>query len=163
MFNISNFWQFKNQYPDFVHSRLFDETTFYKQFKHDLSRCKNEVIIESPFISCHRMYSLMPVFESLVERRVKVYVITRDPDEHDLSMKQQAEAEIRNFEMIGVHVLINAEHHHRKLAIIDRKILYEGSLNILSQTYSREVMRRIESPKQAMQMFKFTNMGKYIY
>ena len=29
--------------------------------------------------------------------------------------------------------------HHRKLAILDRKVLWEGSLNILSQTRSREI------------------------
>ncbi len=33
---------------------------------------------------------------------------------------------------------------HRKLAVIDRTILWEGSLNILSQNRSQKVMSRIE-------------------
>ncbi len=120
--------------PDLTHSKLFDEDTFYKQFITDLKNCKNEVIIASPYITTQRMCTLKRHFEALVSRKVKVYVITRNPYDHDLSMQQQAEAEIRNFEMIGVQVLINTDYNHRKVAILDRKILWEGSLNILSQT-----------------------------
>ena len=158
-----NLWFFSNQSPELVSSKLYDETTFYKQFKKDLDRCKSEVIIESPFISCQRMHSLRSSFLKLVRRKVKVYIITRDPEEHDGSMRMQAEEEIRNFEMIGVQVLITTDYHHRKIAILDREILYEGSLNILSQTYSREIMRRIVSSNQAIQMFKFLKLGKFIY
>ena len=45
--------------------------------------------------------------------------------------------------------------HHRKLAIIDRSILYEGSLNILSQNDSLEIMQRIEPEELARQMIDF--------
>jgi hypothetical protein len=75
----------------------------------------------------------------------------------------QAEAEIRKFEAIGVQVLITTDYDHRKLAILDRKILWEGSLNILSQNCSQEIMRRIESEDQAEAMFRFIKLGKYIY
>ncbi len=146
-----------------VKSKLYDENTFYKSFIKDLKKCKEEVIIESPFITCQRMYTFSSLFQTLVERKVKVYVITRNPEEHELSMKQQAEEEIRNFEMIGVQVLITQDYHHRKLAIIDRKILWEGSLNILSQSYSREIMRRITGTRPAKEMFNFLKLGKFIY
>ena len=64
-------------------SRLFDQTDFYRQFIHDLSSCKNEVIIESPFISASRIEYLYPVFKELVSKNVPIYVITRDPCESD--------------------------------------------------------------------------------
>lgn len=158
-----NFWPFKTRSSNFISSELHDETTFYKAFIKDLKKCKEEVIIESPFIACQRMSLIAHIFDDLVERKIKVYVITRDPEEHDLSMRQQAEEEIRNFEMIGVQVLITSGYHHRKLAIIDRKILWEGSLNILSQSYSREIMRRITGTKPAKEMFKFLKLEKFIY
>ncbi len=114
-------------------SSLFDETTFYKQFSKDLLSCKTEVIIESPFITTDRMAALYPIFEKLIQREVKVYVITRDPREHSDEYGKQSEAEIQRFERLGVQVFICLGNHHRKLAILDRKILWEGSLNILSQ------------------------------
>ncbi len=152
-----------NLSSDLVHSKLYDDNTFYHQFINDLKHSKKEVIIESPFICSQRMCSLIGIFESLVERKVKVYVITRDPDEHDLSMKQQAEDGIRQLEMLGVQVIVATNYDHRKLAIVDRKVLWEGSLNILSQSYSREIMRRIVSENQAKEMFRFMRLGKYIY
>ena len=131
-FLVSCAKKWMNLSPDLIQSKLYDEMDFYKQFLSDLKRCKREVIIESPFISLNRMYSLYKPFEDLVHRKIKVYVITRHPDDHDLSMKQQAEEAIRRFEMIGVQVLVTLDYHHRKLAILDRNILWEGSLNILS-------------------------------
>lgn len=92
-----------------------------------------------------------------------MYVVTREPESHNLGMKQQTEAGIRRLEMMGVQVLINTNYYHRKLAIIDRKVLWEGSLNILSQNYSQEIMRRIDSQLQAEKCFKYINLGKYIY
>jgi hypothetical protein len=77
-------------------------------------------------------------------------------------MERQSEEVIRIFETIGVQVLICKGNHHRKLAILDRKILWEGSPNILSQSHSREIMRRIESKTFAMQMFSFLKLGKFI-
>ena len=109
------------------------------------------------------MCTLKRHFEALVSRKVKVYIITRNPYDHDISMQKQAEVEIRNFEMMGVQILINNDYNHRKVAILDRKILWEGSLNILSQTYSRELMRRISSKSLANNMFRFLKLEKYIY
>jgi hypothetical protein len=62
---------------------------------------------------------------------------------------------------MGVQVLYTG-YHHRKLAILDRAILYEGSLNILSQNKSSEVMRRIESVSLAWQMVRFTGIDRFL-
>jgi len=64
---------------------------------------------------------------------------------------------------LGVQVLLCVGNHHRKLAILDRKILWEGSLNILSQTHSREIMRRIDSSKLTGEMFKFLKLERWIF
>lgn len=143
-------------------SELYDETTFYKKFVSDLYNCKEEVIIESPFITISRMKTLLSEFESLLSKGIKVYVITRNPSEHNEMLALQAEAIIQVFEDIGVQVLLCKGNHHRKLAILDRKILWEGSLNILSQTKSREIMRRIPEKTVTHQMFDFLNLSKIL-
>jgi hypothetical protein len=63
---------------------------------------------------------------------------------------------------MGVQTFLCSGNHHRKLAIIDREILWEGSLNILSQNNSREIMRRIEDAETTQQMFRFLALNKYI-
>ena len=143
-------------------SGLYDEKTFYAQFIDDLRHCSNEVIIESPFITSKRMEILFPILETIVSHGVKVTVITRDPREHAEPYKSQSEYAIQRFERIGIQPFLCIGNHHRKLAIIDRKILWEGSLNILSQTYSREIMRRIDSEEITMEMFQFLNLASVI-
>ena len=147
---------------ELVRSKLFDEKTFYQQFVCDLLACKKEVIIESPFIARERMKMLMPVFEVMIDRGIEVYVITRHPSDHSKTMEVQSESIIRRFEMMGVQVFICKGNHHRKLAILDRNVLWEGSLNILSQSYSREIMRRIEDGNTALEMFDFLKLRQFI-
>jgi phosphatidylserine/phosphatidylglycerophosphate/cardiolipin synthase-like enzyme len=151
----------KKQVDEFT-SHLFDEKSFYSSFLSDLENSKDEVIIESPFISKNRMKKLMPTFKRLLNRGVTIYVTTKDPSLLDEPLASHSEAVIREFELMGVNIIVAKNHHHRKLAILDRKILWEGSLNILSQTNSREIMRRIEGKHHAQEMFDFLKLGRFI-
>lgn len=143
-------------------SSLYDERTFYQALSQDLLRAEREVVIESPFITRSRMKEVFPLFQKLVDRRVKVFVMTRNPSEHMGVMADQAELEIQRLEALGVQVLICTGSHHRKLAIIDRSILWEGSLNILSHSKSREIMRRIDGVEFAQEMFQFLRLERFI-
>lgn len=145
-----------------LNSQLFDEKTFYQTFLCDLEDCTDEVIIESPYITTERMKTFDRLFEKLLKKDVKIYIITRNPKEHEVGMEVQSEDTITWCEKMGIQVLMCTGNHHRKLAILDRKILWEGSLNILSQTYSREIMRRIKNEEIAMEMFNFLKLSKFI-
>ena len=143
---------------DLATSILYDEHTFYNQFVKDLLEAKKEVIIESPYITKKRLTMLKPSFEKLVHKGVQIFILTKDPQEHDMVMAKQSESGICYFETLGPQVLLIKGGHHRKLAIIDRKISWEGSLNILSQSNSREFMRRIASEKLAKDLFQFLRL-----
>ncbi len=146
-------------HPDMATSILHDEHTFYQAFIRDLKRCKKEVIIECPFITSSRMERLLPVFKELLNRKVKVHIITRDPAEHDEFFKHQATNEILMCYELGIKFTLLKGNFHRKLAIIDKTIIWEGSLNILSQGNSREIMRRIESNAMSKQLLSFIKIG----
>jgi phosphatidylserine/phosphatidylglycerophosphate/cardiolipin synthase-like enzyme len=149
-----NFWNRKGS-KNLLRSALHDESTFYKAFLKDLASCDKEIVIVSPFITNSRAQTLRPILQKQVERGVKIILITRHPSEHEENMAVQAEGEIAELEIIGVKVLFATGNHHQKLAILDQKILWEGSLNIMSQVRSREVMRRIENRQCASEMLKF--------
>ena len=133
---------------------LTDEKSFYHRFEQDLLEATKEVIIESPFITIARLRSLKPVFELLINQGVKIFVITRHPEEHDTLMAEQSEAGIRFFEKLGVQVLMCRD-HHRKIAMVDRRIIWKGSLNILSHRNTREFMEREKNKQKAEILFKF--------
>lgn len=108
------------------------------------------------------MKMLFPVFEKLIRRNVKVYIFTREPKEHSDTYEIQSEKEIQKFEELGVQVFLCKGNHHRKLAMLDRQILWEGSLNILSQVKSREIMRRIDNSESTQEMFDFLKFSRFI-
>ena len=159
MFNIFN----RSAAPaDLLDSKLFDEKTFYPAFLMDVNKCHSELIVECPFIACRRLNVLLPELEKLKHRRVRIVVNTRDPRRKDDEYRRDdAHEAIARLQRLGVQVIFTG-YHHRKLAILDRSILYEGSLNVLSQNNSCEIMRRIESVKLAWQMIHFTEIDKLL-
>src|ERR1700683_709647 len=142
-------------------SRLFDQSQFYQAFARDLGRCRKEIVIESPFITIKRTATLLPIFRTLERRGVKVVLNTRDPREHDSFMRTEADGALAMLREFGVRILLTGG-HHRKLAVLDRKVLWEGSLNILSHADSCEIMRRIESPTLANEMLSFTRIKSHL-
>ena len=143
-------------------SILYDEHTFYQAFMSDLQRCKKEIIIESPFITSSRMEVLYPIFRELLARQVKIHIITKDPSEYDEHFRYQATNEILYADEMGINVILLKGNHHRKLAIIDKKILWEGSLNILSYSQSKEIMRRIKGAQMAKETLNFLRINEFI-
>lgn len=152
-------WLFSNRFDtsDLCTSRLYDNETFYKAFTSDLHSAKQNIYIESPFITSRRMESLLPIFEMLRKRGVTITVNTRNPDEHDGEYIDQAYEAVSDMQSMGITVLYTVK-HHRKLAIIDESVLWEGSLNILSQNDSCELMRRSVSQTLVCQMADFLNV-----
>lgn len=153
---------FRKRVPptDLLTSRLYNEQDFYPALLRDLHRCANELLIESPFIASSRMRMLLPEFRRLQRRGVRVTVNTRDPVTHCPPFDAQARDAIAMLQQMGVRVLYTGG-HHRKLVVVDRRVLYEGSLNVLSQNNSCEVMRRIESEELAREMVGFVRLGRF--
>jgi phosphatidylserine/phosphatidylglycerophosphate/cardiolipin synthase-like enzyme len=162
MWKAAKMFNFGKKAPSDFISQLFDEKSFYSQFSSDLRSANQEVIIESPFITSDRMDKVLPLFHELVTKGVNVFIMTRSPGLHEGKWRFESEMQIQRLEEIGVQVLMTTNHHHRKLAIIDRQILWEGSLNILSHTESKEIMRRIEGEQVAHEMFRFLRLDRVI-
>ena len=134
-------------------SRLYDNETFYKSFILDLRRANHSVYIESPFITTKRTGMLLTMLRQARQRGIQITVNTWPPNEHDGKYIDQAYKAVQDMQSIGITVLYTVK-HHRKIAIIDDEILWEGSLNILSQSDSCELMRRSVSTSLVRQMKK---------
>ena len=142
-------------------SRLYSDEDFYKSFHHDIQCAKRSVIIESPFITNRRVMELLPDLIRLQKKGVKVVVNTKDPREYQSQMFGSAHKAILAMQSGGIFLLYTVG-HHRKIAIIDNDILWEGSLDILSRSDSCEIMRHIDSSLEVNQMLNFTGLAKFI-
>lgn len=146
--------------PELVLSQLYNQDKFYDAFSRDLNCARTRVVIESPFITMKRLDTLLPTLERLRAKGVSIVVNTKPPEEHEQLFHDQAIRAIAVLQDMGVTVLITVG-HHRKLAIIDDNILWEGSLNVLSQNDSCEFMRRIRSSILTRQMILFIGADKW--
>lgn len=96
------------------------------------------------------------------ERNIEIFIFTRPVEisTYDTIIQDQIQIALDRYEELGVNVYYLPGYIHEKVAIIDRKILWEGSLNILSQKASREMMRRTESEDSAMEVVKYLGLNK---
>ena len=151
----------RQTYQELHVSELFDEKGFYPVFTKDLKRCKRELVIESPFITNRRLATILPELEKLSGKRISILINTRDPIEiEDEYQRNEAYRAVSRLQHIGIRVLYT-KGLHRKTAIIDESILYEGSLNILSQNNSTEIMRRIKSKVLVSQLVHFIGIDRF--
>ncbi len=143
-------------------SRLYDEQSFYSAFIKDVKRAKQSVVIESPFMTERRAVQFAKYFKKLKKRGVKVRINSRMPYHHDnKTLEVQAWRAAKLLRNNGVRVCFYKDMRHRKFAVIDESILWDGSLNILSQSNSKEVMRRTESRQLSQQMMQFTGANRW--
>ncbi len=121
---------------------LFDQHNFYPFFFRDLQNAKQEVIIMCPFLSTRRSGQFVELFRLLISRGAKIRVFTRPPAEQSGNLSLDAAQVVQQFKALGIGVE-ERRRMHQKVAIIDRSVAWEGSLNILSHRDTDEQMRRL--------------------
>lgn len=149
---------FNLQKPD---SKLYGQNAFDNQFMRDLQKARKSAIIESPFLRTVRVEKFIPILHRLKKRGVTILLNTKPLEEHDEIYRLQVQKSLSLLQSVGVEVLFTVK-HHRKLAIIDREIIYEGSLNIFSYRDSCEIMRRTTSALEAEMLIDFIGLNKFM-
>ncbi len=139
---------------------LFNEKTFYHQFVRDMLDAEKEVIIYSPFVSKFRSQFFSDTMKKLRRRNIAVFIFTRPLEEHEYLMRSEISCALKDYEEMGVDIFYLSGSIHEKVAVIDRKILWEGSLNILSQRTSREMMRRIQDEQETKEVMAYLGLNK---
>jgi ssDNA-binding Zn-finger/Zn-ribbon topoisomerase 1 len=117
-----------------------NQTYFYKAFQNDLSNAESKVVIVSPFMTQNRLASFEAVFRDLHSREVKTFIFTKPFKEQGFSGNLGEEI-TENLKKLAIE-LVPKPLSHEKLAVIDDKVIWQGSLNILSHKNTSELMIR---------------------
>jgi phosphatidylserine/phosphatidylglycerophosphate/cardiolipin synthase-like enzyme len=139
-------------------SRFYNEKVFYDAFASDINSATSSVVIESPYLTERRARQFAKLIQRKVRSGVKFHIYTRNPLHHNRLLAEQSSIACRILKDAGARVFICDDMRHRKLAVIDALILWEGSLNILSQSNSAELMRRTNCKEQALHVLKLLNL-----
>lgn len=124
---------------------IFDENTFWPVFSNDVACASREVSIVSPFMKQARTRQIMKLFYSAAARGAEISVVTRPPDNYREDDRANIAELAKSLEGIGVRVSYK-KNMHQKYAIIDRRIVWYGSVNFMSfGSRSVESLMRLES------------------
>ncbi|MBI4507914.1 MAG: AAA family ATPase [Chloroflexi bacterium] len=132
----------------------FTEGTFYPAFLKDLTRARESIVIFSPFATGDGTARWVDSLRAALSRGVRVRILTRPPGEFGGGPTDQVGELVRGLRNLGVTVDLRAR-MHEKIAILDGRILWHGSLNILSHRDTHESMLRLESPAACQQVGRF--------
>ena len=127
---------------------IFDNTTFLPVYKNDLLNAAREILIVSPFVTKRRVSQMLPFLVAAQDRKVKAVVVTRPAADFREKDRPALEETLALFHAAGVQVVFKSN-IHQKFAIFDQKIVWYGSINLLSFGRSEESIMRLENPSIA--------------
>ena len=123
---------------------IYDQNSFQERFLHDIAQAGETVVIVSPYVTVKRVKWIEAALAQCVQKRVKVTVVTRDPDTMPTSSRGAAQTAIRMLQGQRVKIVCQ-EGIHQKYAVIDGSVVWYGSVNLLSFGASKESIMRLVS------------------
>lgn len=124
---------------------IFDNTTFLPVYKSDLLNAVREILIVSPFVTKRRVLQMLPFLSTACDRKVKVVVVTRPVADFGEKNRPFLEEAMASLIAADIQVVFKSN-IHQKFAIFDQKIVWYGSINLLSFGRSEESIMRLENP-----------------
>lgn len=139
--------------PDMPTDIIFDNHSFFPVYLNDMDNALKQVLIVSPFITKKRAIQMIGHFDPLLKKQVDITIITKPADSHKEGAKIIFDSVVLLLKEAGVKVLLKPT-IHQKFAIIDEKITWYGSINLLSFGSSEESIMRLSSSSIACELAK---------
>jgi len=117
---------------------------FYDKLAKDIIDAKEEIIIHSPFIAAEKRDEMLLL---LKRTKADVTVYTKPPEELKGWSPKAQQGSIEKMKEMGIDVHVESW-MHQKAVLIDDKIAYFGSINVLSRKEigTGDYMLRYENP-----------------
>ncbi len=132
---------------------IYDNVSFLPVFGNDVAAAKREVLIVSPFLTKRRTQKMLPLLEVAVKNGARTVVVTRTPEEYKEKDRAALRETLDFLSAAGVG-MVHRPHIHQKFAIIDQRLVWYGSINLLSYGDAEESVMRLESPVIASELMK---------
>jgi superfamily II DNA or RNA helicase len=132
---------------------IFDKDNFLPVFNQDINAAKKEILIVSPFVRKMRTLQMTKHLKVALEKNARILVVTRPKE--DFKPKDHAIIQ-RTLNLLtdcGANVVFKSN-IHQKFAVMDQKVVWYGSINLLSYGSAQESIMRIESANIANELVK---------
>ena len=138
-----------------ITNTIFDIDNYTDVYQDDLLTAEKEIIISSPAISSKKVHEIIQYLKEKQESGIRIVIVTWKPDSYgygDSAYWQELQEQMRRagFEMNLV------EDYCEHYCIIDRQIVWYGSMNFLGKEDAEDNLMRIVDSKIANELFELT-------
>lgn len=132
---------------------IFDNSSFLSVFNNDILAATREILIVSPFVTRRRTVQMLQHLEIAVRNGIRVVVITRPPEDYRETDQVALQGTLAILQDASIHIIFRPN-IHQKFAVADQRIVWYGSINLLSFGSAEESIMRLESPAIASELVK---------
>ncbi len=134
---------------------IFDIDTYAEVYRKDLLTASKEIIIASPVISGSKIEELIQLLKNQQEKGVQIRIVTWKPDSYGFGdsaywMELQERMRSNGFEMNLT------EEYCQHYCIVDREVVWYGSMNFLGKEDSDDNLMRVCSKEIAAELLELT-------
>jgi superfamily II DNA or RNA helicase len=132
---------------------IFNKDNFLPVFNQDINATKKEILVVSPFVRKMRTQQMTKHLKIALDKNIRVVIVTRPKE--DFKSKDHAAMQ-RTLDLLtddGVRVVFKSN-IHQKFAIMDQKVVWYGSINLLSYGTAQESIMRIDSVNIANELMR---------
>ena len=132
---------------------IYDQVTFQNRFLQDIAQARQSVLIFSPLATPRRVQWLAAALEQCAQKRISVTVVMRSAESLPERSRKSAQIAVERLKSQNCSLIFQSD-IHQKYAIIDDRIVWYGSINLLSFGSSQESMMRLISGSIAHELMK---------
>jgi superfamily II DNA or RNA helicase len=123
---------------------IFDNHNLMTVFCNDVSSAKSDMVIVSPYMTKKRLFQMMNIFTSGINNGAKLTIITRPESDYKETDKAAFADMLNSIRSTGAAIVFKSN-IHQKFAVIDQRIVWYGSINLLSFGSAEESVMRLDS------------------
>jgi superfamily II DNA or RNA helicase len=132
---------------------IFNKDNFLPVFSQDIVAAKKEILIVSPFVRKRRTHQMIQHLKISTGKNIRVIVVTRPKEDFMAKDHGTLQRTLSLLTINGVNIVFKSN-IHQKFAVMDQKIVWYGSINLLSYGSAQESIMRIESSNIANELMK---------
>ena len=134
-----------------VFDSIFDGESYAEVFGADLMSAKSEIVVSSPGLGSKKVWKFIHDVVPLQERGVRITVLTLASSSYAEDAAAHHEELIASLSGAGITVKC-ADSCREHFAVIDRTLVWYGSMNLLSREKEDDSMMRLESAQIAEEL-----------
>ena len=134
---------------------IFDTDSYERIYEKDLLEANNEVLISSPGLNQAKVISFIKLIRRKQEDGIKLTIVTLSSESYPEQKIEDTKRLINVLKDNAINVY-EKEHMHEHFAIIDKQIVWYGSMNLLSRAKYDDNLIRVESKDAAQELMELT-------